>query len=281
VGLLPTPKLPGLVPTHRPQTFLPPLPAASAMLDCAAGGHGGLQDCETSRQAYLLYESTVRSSMSALDMFGSGLVWSMPSNDFCTPRLPLLGGSPLPGTTAPAKRGRENSPLIHAGALFCMARQTTGRPARTRQWLQHPSSDMGPAPETRNSAWRLESWSGQWQWQWQRIQPPDGARECLSCESRPPTFQVKGFGPAARYSTLYSTVYFEIPTSRRLRCAALNRPAMHMLLLALRKAMLSCSSYSVHFGRVPSPHELPTVAALALHDRAPTARLLCNQKSIW
>lgn len=60
--------------------------------------------------------------------------------------------------------------------------QTTGRPARTRQWLQHPSSDMGPAPETRNSAWRLQVWSGQWQ----RIQPPNGARECLSCESRPP-----------------------------------------------------------------------------------------------
>ena len=82
------------------------------------------------------------------------------------PRLPLLVGSPLPGTSEKGEGKLTVDPCWRA----IRHGQTTGRPARTRQWLQDPSSDMGPAPETKNSAWRLESWSGQLE----RIQPPDG-----------------------------------------------------------------------------------------------------------
>jgi hypothetical protein len=62
-----------------------------------------------------------------------------------------------------------------------------------------------------------------------------------------------GFGLAARYST----VYFEIPTSRRLRC---TQPASHAhapVGVAQGYGHALCSS--LHLRRVPSPHELPTV----------------------
>ncbi|PMD21892.1 hypothetical protein NA56DRAFT_658390 [Hyaloscypha hepaticicola] len=89
------------------------------------------------------------------------------------PRLPLLVGSPSPRTSEKGEGKLTVDPCWRA----ILHGQTTGRPARTRQWLQHPSSDMGPAPETRNSAWRLQVWSGQWQ----RIQPPNGAPTFSSC----------------------------------------------------------------------------------------------------
>jgi hypothetical protein len=94
--------------------------------------------------------------------------------------------------------------MIHAGALFCMARRqpSTNSPMASGSLLRH-----GPAPETKNSAWRLESG--------QRIQPPDGARECLSCESRPPSQDLV---------LLHVTLYFEIPTPHRLLC---TQPASH------------------------------------------------------
>jgi hypothetical protein len=58
---------------------------------------------------------------------------------------------------------------------------------------------------------------------------------------------------------LHVTLQFISRYRRPADCAALNRPAMHMLLLALHKTMAMLSLLQLTSPRVPSPHELPTV----------------------
>jgi hypothetical protein len=93
--------------------------------------------------------------------------------------------------------------LAHYSAWPEDRQPSTNSPMASGSLLRH-----GPAPETKNSAWRLESG--------QRIQPPDGARECLSCKSRPPSQDL---------ALLQVTLYFEIPTSRTLRRLLCTQPA--------------------------------------------------------
>jgi len=167
----------------------------------------------------------------------------------------------------PAKRGRESSPLIHAGAQFGMARRQAGQhelangfriPPQT--WAQPLRRRIPPG------GWSLGLGS------WSEFNRLTGARECLSCESRPPRQDL---------DLLHVTLQFISRYRRPADCAALNRPAMHMLLLALHKAMAMLSLLQLTSSSCALASRAANCAALALQDRAPTARLLCYQNGIW